>query len=107
MGAMVELTDANFESEVIQADGPVLVDFWGPSCGPCRMLMPVLEQLAGDNAGKIKIGKVNVNENFGIAAQYQVQLLPTLLFFKGGDVVKSFTGAQPANVLQKAIDELA
>jgi thioredoxin 1 len=103
---MLELNESNFQAEVLESDIPVLVDFWGPACAPCRILAPVLEALADENAGKLKIAKVNVSEAFAIAAKYQIQVMPTMLFFKAGAVVRSLSGAQPKDALQKIIDEV-
>jgi len=101
---VAEFDDNNFETEVLQADGPVLVDFWAPWCGPCRMIAPVVEQLAGENAGVIKIGKLNVDEAPGSAQNYGVSSIPTLMIFKAGEVVERFVGVQPKSRLQEAID---
>ncbi len=105
MGANVhEFTDANFASEVVQAQGPVLVDFWAPWCGPCRQIAPMIDQLATENAGSVKVGKVNIDENPQAAQEYGVSAIPTLLLFRGGQVVERFVGAQPKVRLQSAIE---
>jgi thioredoxin 1 len=101
---VAEFDDKNFEVEVLKADGPVLVDFWAPWCGPCRMIAPVVEQLAGENVGVIKIGKLNVDEAPGSAQNYGVSSIPTLMIFKAGEVVERFVGVQPKSRLQEAID---
>ncbi|GIW93486.1 MAG: thioredoxin [Pirellulaceae bacterium] len=106
MGKAIEFTDANFSSEVLQSDVPVLVDFWAPWCGPCRQIAPTIEALAEENAGKVKVGKVNVDDNPQIAQQYGISSIPTLLFFKGGQVVQRFVGLQPKSRLQETIDSL-
>jgi thioredoxin 1 len=104
MGANVhEFTDANFEAEVLRAAEPVLVDFWAPWCGPCRQIAPTIDQLATENAGSIKVGKVNTDENPGIAQEYGISSIPTLLIFKGGEVVNRL-GPQPKSRLQQALD---
>jgi thioredoxin 1 len=84
MKSIVELNEANFEAEVLKSGQPVLVDFWAEWCGPCKMIAPVLEEIATEQAGRIKVTKVNVDTNPNLAAQYQVQSIPTLLFFAGG-----------------------
>ncbi len=105
MGKAVEVTDANFQSEVLQADQPVLVDFWAPWCGPCRMLTPVIEELATENAGKAKVVKMNIDDSPTTPAQYGISSIPTLIVFSGGQVVDRFVGVQPKNRLQAALDE--
>lgn len=99
-----ELTDANFQGEVLESEQPVLVDFWAPWCGPCRMIAPMVEELAGENRGSFKIGKINIDENPQAAQNYGVNSIPTLMIFKGGEVVDRFVGVQPKNRLQQAID---
>jgi thioredoxin 1 len=105
MADVIELTDDNFQTEVLDATGPVLVDFWGPSCPPCRMIAPVIDQLAAENADSLKVGKVNVEKHPGIAGSYGIMGIPTLLIFKNGDVVEKFVGVKPKARLQQAIDE--
>jgi thioredoxin 1 len=99
-----ELTDANFQNEVLQSEQPVLVDFWAPWCGPCRMIAPMVEELAGENRGSFKVGKINIDDNPQAAQNYGVNSIPTLMIFKGGEVVDRFVGVQPKNRLQQAID---
>jgi thioredoxin 1 len=101
---VAEFDDANFESEVLQADGPVLVDFWAPWCGPCRMIAPVVEQLAGENSGTVKVGKLNVDDAPKSAQNYDVSSIPTLILFNRGEVVDRFVGVQPKSRLQEAIN---
>lgn len=101
---VAEFTDANFNSEVIEAGGPVLVDFWAPWCGPCRQIAPMIDELASENTGTVKIGKVNIDENPAAAQQYGVTSIPTLMVFKGGQVSERFVGAQPKARLQQALD---
>ena len=100
------LTDANFQVEVLQSKQPVLVDFWAEWCGPCRMLGPVIEKIAGANAGRIVVGKMNVDENPNTPQKYGVQGIPTVIFFKDGEVAKQLVGYQAQDKIQKAIDEL-
>ena len=92
---MLEVTDQSFETEVLAAGQPVLVDFWAPWCGPCKLQAPVLEQLAATRAGELKVVKVNVDENPVMAGRLAVRGLPTLMLFKAGDVVARATGLQP------------
>lgn len=101
---VAEFTDANFQSDVEKSTTPVLVDFWAPWCGPCRMIAPMIEQLAVEYAGSVKVGKLNVDDSPNAAQRYGVMNIPTLLIFKGGDVVRKFVGIQQKNVLQEALD---
>ncbi|QNL22692.1 thioredoxin [Hyphobacterium sp. CCMP332] len=103
MGKTVEITDSNFE-EVINSDKPVLVDFWAEWCGPCKMIGPIVEEMAGDYDGKAVIGKVNVDTNPGVSAKFGIRSIPTLLVFKNGEVVDKQVGAVPKNILSKKLD---
>ena len=101
---VVEFTDANFKSEVLEAAGPVLVDFWAPLCGPCRQISPMIEALAAENVGAAKVGKVNIDENAGSAEEYGVTSIPTLIVFKGGQPVQRWVGIPPKTQLQSVLD---
>ncbi|MGJ3233910.1 thioredoxin [Marivirga sp.] len=103
MASTVEITDSNFE-EILKSDQPVLVDFWAEWCGPCKMIGPLVEELAGDYDGKAVIGKVNVDENPNVSAKFGIRSIPTLLVFKGGEVVDKQIGAVPKQVLADKID---
>lgn len=100
---VVELTDANWESEVINSSVPVLVDFWAPWCGPCRIIAPVVEKLAGEFAGQIKVGKLNTDDNPGVSMRYGIRAIPTIIMFKNGEVVDTRVGVQPEDSLRKMI----
>lgn len=101
---VAEINDTNFETEVLQSSEPVLVDFWAPWCGPCRQIAPLVEQLAGENAGSAKIVKLNVDDAPRAAQNYGVSSIPTLMVFKNGEVVDRFVGVQPKTRLQDALD---
>ncbi|MGZ8937696.1 MAG: thioredoxin [Limisphaerales bacterium] len=100
-------TEANFKDEVLQSAQPVLVDFWAEWCGPCKMIAPVLDELATEYGGKIKIAKVNIDENQNLAAQYRVTAIPTLLVFKGGQVMEQMVGAKSKRDLKASLDKAA
>ncbi|TVQ66345.1 MAG: thioredoxin [Balneolaceae bacterium] len=104
MAKAVELTDSNFDQEVLKAETPVLVDFWAEWCGPCRMVGPVVEELAGDYEGKVKVGKVDVDSNPQVSMKYGIRSIPSLLIFKDGEVVDQIVGAVPKPHLQKQLD---
>jgi thioredoxin 1 len=102
----VVLTDGNFKAEVLDSKIPVLVDFWAEWCGPCRMVSPIVEKLAKDYSGKLKVGKLNVDDNSETPSQYGVQGIPTLLFFKNGQVANQIVGFQPEHKLKNVIDKI-
>ena len=100
-----EFTTENFDTEVLKADTPVLVDFWAEWCGPCRAIAPVVEEIANDYDGKVKVGKVNVDENQEVSMQYGVRSIPTLLIFKGGTVANQVIGAVPKTNITQLLDQ--
>ena len=102
--AEITITAENFEAEVLKSDIPVLVDFWATWCGPCQMIGPVVSEIAEEYAGRIKVGKVNVDEQMALAMQYQVASIPTLILFKNGEVAKRTMGAQPKENLIKLFE---
>ena len=103
MAEITEVTDSNFQAEVIEADGPVLVDFWAPWCGPCRVVAPVLEEIAGERSD-LRIVKLNVDENQQTAMNYEVLSIPTLILFKHGQVAKKVIGAFPKKRLEAELE---
>ncbi len=105
MGAATKtVTDASFSSDVLNSDKPVLVDFWAEWCGPCKMVAPVLEEIAAEHGDKITIAKVNIDENPEVARQYQIMSIPTMSVFSGGQIVKSIVGAKPKAVLLRDLE---
>ena len=105
-GNVVELTDGNFEQQILKSSTPALVDLWAPWCGPCRMIGPVVEELAGTYQGKMAFGKLNVDDYPQLAAQYRVMNIPTLLLFKGGQEVDRMVGVQPKEELIRRIEKM-
>ncbi len=103
---MLELTDATFQKQALEADKPVLVDLWAPWCGPCRMLGPIIEELAGEYDGKAVVAKLNTDENGESMAKYRVSAIPTLLFFKGGKLVDQAVGVQSKATIKAKLDAL-
>lgn len=102
----LEITDANFEELVLNSDKPVVVDFWAEWCGPCRMIGPAIEEMASEYDGKAVVGKVNVDHNPGVSAQFGVRNIPTVLFIKGGEVADKSVGAVPKAQLTQKLDAL-
>lgn len=105
MSAGKVFTDGNFKNDVLQSSQPVLVDFWAEWCGPCKMLGPIVDRIAAANQGKMVVGKMNVDENQETPQQYGIQGIPTLLLFKGGEVISQMVGYQSQENIQRAINE--
>jgi thioredoxin 1 len=102
---IVEISDGTFDQEVLQSEVPVLVDFWAPWCGPCRAIAPVIEELSGDYAGKLKVAKCNVDDNPKTPGKYGIRAIPTLILFKNGSVSEQITGAVAKSQITAAIDK--
>ena len=105
MSAAAQVTDSSFKQEVLLSDVPVLVDFWAPWCGPCRMVAPVVEEIANQFEGKIKVVKVNTDENPEVASKYGIRSIPTLMIFKGGEKVDTVVGAVPKTTLVNTLEK--
>lgn len=105
MSKPADVTDATFETEVLKSDKPVLVDFWAPWCGPCRMVAPVVEELAQEYDGKVKFLKLNTDDNVNTASTYGIRSIPTLLMFKGGEIADQIIGFRPKGDVKKTIDK--
>ena len=106
MASILEVTDDSFDSEIINADIPAMVDFWAEWCGPCKMVSPVVEELAGQYTGKIKMAKMDVDKNRQTPAKFGIRNIPTLILFKGGEVVNTIIGAQPKSSIEEQLKKL-
>ncbi len=102
--AIIEISDSNFESEVVKSDVPVLVDFWAPWCGPCKAIAPIVEEISSTYEGKIKVGKMNVDENQSTTMKYGIRSIPTIIMFKGGEAVDQIIGAVPKGEIEKVVE---
>jgi thioredoxin len=104
MANSLAATDQNFEAEVLNSDIPVLVDFWATWCGPCKMVAPILDEIAGEYSGKLKVAKVDVDQNPGVAGRYGIRSIPSMFLFKNGQVVEQLVGAMPKPAILKKIE---
>lgn len=105
MAVTAQVTDSNFKEEVLENEAPVLVDFWAPWCGPCRMVAPVVDEIAEQYEGKVKVVKLNTDENPNVASQYGIRSIPTLMIFKGGQRVDMVVGAVPKTTLANTLEK--
>jgi len=105
-GMVAELSDAGFDQDVIQSGDAYLIDFWAPWCGPCRIVAPIVDELAKDYEGKLKVAKINVDDNQQVAARFGISSIPTLMIFQGGELKERITGAVPKPTLKQAIDRV-
>ncbi len=106
MANLVEITDQNFEQEVLSSDVPVLIDFWADWCGPCKMIAPAVEEIASEYEGKVKVGKLDVDSNPNVAARFGIRSIPTLLIVKDGKVAEQIIGAVPKKVITEKLDSV-
>lgn len=105
MGKYTEVTDANFDAEVLQSDIPVLVDYWAVWCAPCRMIAPIVEEIAEEKEGVVKVAKMDVDSNPGVATKYGIRSIPTLMIFKNGEVVDQIIGAVPKSMIEDKLNK--
>jgi thioredoxin 1 len=106
MSGLLEVTDENFDTEIVNSDIPAIVDFWAVWCGPCKMVGPIVEELADEYKGKIKVAKMDVDQNRATPGKYGIRNIPTLIFFKGGEVCHTIVGAQPKNYIEEELKKL-
>ncbi|MCZ6791619.1 MAG: thioredoxin [Candidatus Dadabacteria bacterium] len=103
--SIIELSDSTFETEVVKSDLPVLVDFWAPWCGPCRAIAPIVEEISSSYEGKIKVGRMNVDENQSTTMKFGIRSIPTIIMFKGGEAVDQIIGAVPKGEIERVVDK--
>lgn len=103
--AIIELSDSTFETEVVKSDLPVLVDFWAPWCGPCRAIAPLVEEISSSYEGKIKVGRMNVDENQSTTMKFGIRSIPTIIMFKDGEAVDQIIGAVPKGEIERVVDK--
>jgi len=103
--AIIEINDSNFESEVANSDVPVLIDFWAPWCGPCKAIAPMVEEISSSYEGRIKVGKLNVDENQSTTMKFGIRSIPTLIMFKGGEAVDQIIGAVPKGEIERVVEK--
>ncbi|MGH7901885.1 MAG: thioredoxin [Thermodesulfobacteriota bacterium] len=105
-GEIVEISDTTFDSEVLKSNTPVLIDFWAPWCGPCRILAPIIKEISDSYSGKIKVGKINVDENQLTTMKYSIRSIPTLIVFKDGNALEQIIGAVPKSEIERLINKI-